>query len=321
MLGNTYVADYNNYSYYYYNYKTAAYQTPDYLFKLIVILGRLIGMQYTMFRGFLNATFLIILDHCVKEFSKKREHFFYLHYSIFVLFMDAIQLRFFYASTLVLFSVLLIERKSKLFKYLGFILLCSACFLHGGVILFLFSWVLSIHINIQKKHYNYILFLIIAILVIFVRTGLLSKIVAIFPFTHRVSKYLTSRARYGFLAMWILHITTYYCIKYLYYNKKLDKFGYKIYELVKIGFLFFPLYMANVNFYRHIRLLTIFLIIVGARQFGKNNPSLSCIIITKGRIIFNILLLNLTFFWLIYEVVFDKMISNILYPIFLLPYS
>lgn len=321
MLGNTYVADYNNYLYYYYNYRTAAYQTPDYLFKLFVVLGRLIGIKYAVFRGFLNAIFLMILDYCVKKFSQKNEHYFYLFYSIFVLFMDAIQLRFFYASTLVLLSVLLFQKKDKLFKYFGFILLCLACSLHGGVILFLFSWVLSIYINIQKKYYNYILFLIIAILVIFVRTGTLSKIVTILPFTHRVSKYLTSCARYGFLAMWILHFITYFCIRYLYSNTKLDKLGNKIYELIKIGFLFFPLYMANVNFYRHIRLLTIFLIIVGARQFGKNNSTLSEIIIIKGRIIYNVLLLNLTFVWLIYEVIFDKMISNILFPIFLLPYS
>jgi len=273
MGGNTNNPDTEIYNNIYYN---SEFFSKDMGFGLLVrVFHECIGVQFDVFKLIVSILGIFLIHLTAKKYVKNISCF-YILYFIYPFLMDVIQVRNFLAMSIFIYAVpwLTSNERKDIVKYV--IAIAIAATIQKTALVYL--PIIFIRKAYNKKHIKYIL-IILVVTSFFI--GINKNVVAVFSnilldnFADSligVSGFLEINTKYGWIIQWATQISNFALIswsrKLLANNrqlcdpsKKLLANSYeKTYKLIDIvywiniySFLFIPLYVVNINFYRIMR--------------------------------------------------------------------
>lgn len=312
LCGNKKIADYMNY---YISYNSPSLnELIEFGYGLLIQIGKSLSLDYSIFRMILNIFFLTILFLIVNK-NMKNPHLFFFFYSLFLIFMDAIQIRFFWSGCLILVGIHIYSIRSRWYILKIGLLLGWSILIHSGMISFflLFLFVLaSDNILIIKKYYKF-LGIIILLICFYFLNSIDFQDYSYWISQTRLRRYLYTRTGWGFIVPWSIQFVQFIRIRTIYIQK--NKFNYHnqkrteiLYKISFVAFLFLPLYLVNLNFYRVERVILFLFLYMGIAVYQQEK--------LKNRFLIVFFVLMECLIWLLYEIIFDNMTVNILVPLF-----
>lgn len=228
-------------------------------FVLLTKLFRNMNISFEAFVAIISFFCLVMTFTTIKLYTKNLNLVMGL-YMIYPFVIDAIQLRNFIATSIVIFSIRYLLRnnlKNKL-KYVFFIILA------GMMHQLFFFYLLFLLIDIKKRNTKIKVIvgssLLFSVLVFLNGNSipLLDQILPISPEKYR--RYFSTKLRYGFLINWSFNLLYLFLInlskKRVSQNKNeldvsnIERYITLVFWINVVTVVFFPLYMLNVNFYR-----------------------------------------------------------------------
>lgn len=314
LLGNERVADYGNYLASY----NSKVQNPDNFvevgYSFLTKIGQLFGLEYNQFRLLSSMFFLIILFRVLNK-KMYNPHMFYVFYCSFLLFMDAIQIRFFWASVLALWAFnIYVEKRDKLYIIKSSLLMISSMLIHSGAFLFcgpFFAIVVIDNISFFKKYYKQMI-VVALMLAFYILNNIDFHKYSYLIDQSRLRRYLYTKSGRGFIFPWLLQFIQFIRIVIIKKEEKIFEIRDKreidfLFKLSGIAFLYLPLYVINLNFYRCERTFFMFFLCYGVALTQKY--------IKKNRFLIYSLCFVECCIWLIYEIVFDQLVQNLFVPL------
>lgn len=325
LAGNTSNLDMGNYINYYNNSVTTKYnETIEVGYLFLQKVGNALGLDYTRFKLFSIIPCLILIHSTIKKFSTNY-HYVYFFYMLYVMFMDAVQIRNFMAISIVIYSIRFLMEfgKKNVLKYVISILIATS--IHTSS----FIYILLIFINGRMKK-TLIKIVVGATFVLCIITflndnqiPLINNILQVIDY-EKVNVYLSTSTRFGFLYPFFLHILNFIVILWarnimknfiLKHNKlngniKYMNFINLVFWINFLAFMFFPLYMMNLNFYRLTRnFIIINLIACSLVQHPLRRNLLKLIV-------FNFFVLFNTGVWFWFDIIMKDHVEDIVKVLF-----
>lgn len=300
-----------NYYYKYLNVKELSFADtyePGYL--LIQKISHYIGLDFVQFQILFSFISIMLISSVVQKFSYRAVYVFFLFYLSFFIFIDSVQIRSFYAFSLIVagFGYLFInESEPKRMRVI--LLFVLAISIHVSMIVFLPFIMLSMKDKKLVRNSSKIiaLFSIVFCMVIYFQSGILGLFKTIISLvtdnSERTSDYGTTSVRFGFIYPFMMH---FFSVITLFILKRLSfKYSYsqRICALIDIFLTFnlfalfcLPLYMFNLQFVRIARELLLvnfmfFSYLISEIRFNQRNGFYSLV----GAILLTILLFYYTF--------------------------
>lgn len=264
--GSTGSPDYYNYSSMYYG-REATYKSSEVLYYLVSDLFKGIGFSYVTFNAVLIGASLLALCHAASLLIGEKP-IFLLMYLIWPGLIDWVQVRNMLAMALLTWAVacLITDIKRGKFKFVilvaiaaGFQIIAIAYF----PIVMLQDIVPKYKHNRKSKRMILVGIAALAVLSAVPQSIFLSiaRMVTVIgrSFDGRLSYYLSSTVKYGYLMNWAIQIANYFFAKWarkIADKKQIDKnsINYKVIVIMEYinlyMFVFFPLYRLNTNFLR-----------------------------------------------------------------------
>ncbi|WP_171719803.1 EpsG family protein [Paenibacillus phytohabitans] len=321
VLGwNTGTLDNVNYIRHYTNISVGVYSSNKYEFMFVWLmeLGNKLGLDWFMFKLLIACACVPLVYNTINLFTKNLS-FVYFFYLLHAFFMDAEQFRNFIALSIFIFSIRFLLKKNKKSKFLYLMCVLLAASIHSSFILFLPLVILE-GVN-KNKFVKSIaaLSLILCILTFF--NG--NRIPVIDNFmenlvldSNNIERYLNSSTRFGFVIPFLLHILNFMTIymakkykdRFQIGNTRQNEYINLIFWTNVFMFVFFPLFMKSITFYRLTRDLSILNFIALSIVYDwlkKNNERKS---------IFNFVIFLNVFIWFTYDLLIRA--DEILIPIF-----
>lgn len=273
MFGfNTNSLDNINYIRHYNNISSGVYSSNPLEFGFIILmwLGNVLGLNWIGFKTIISLFCFILIYKFIKKYTNNLNLviFFYLLHNFF---MDAEQIRNFIALSIFIYSLKFLLVNNFKNNLIYSLLILIAATVHNSFIFYL----PLIFINIKKTKYLHIILVFSFILTsLTILNGneipLLEEILMNLPFdNYKIKAYLQKKTRYGFVIPFFLHIINFYLVFYvrkiifkINSNKsKLNKTEINYINLVYymnfIAFIYFPLYIQTINYYRLTRNFTL----------------------------------------------------------------
>lgn len=272
MGGNTNNPDTVIYNNIYYN---SEFFSKDFGFGFLVLFfNKYLGFNYNFFKLFTAIFGITLIQKTVKKYVKNKK-LFYILYFIYPFIMDIVQVRNFMAMSIFIFCVpYLSENDWKgTIKYTVGILIAAT--IQKTALVYLPLVFIN---NIEKKKYkkNSLLIIIGLCVVISLNKGLLFKLtnfllINVADTLTGVGKFLIRNTNWGWLIQWGTQIINFIFIawcKRVISSKKVEqnsvlfktcsyedakKFIICVYWINMYAFIFLPLYIVNINFYRIMR--------------------------------------------------------------------
>ncbi|MBB1363383.1 EpsG family protein [Shewanella sp. SR44-4] len=238
-------------------------------YAIIQKVGNYISLSYSEFRFTVSLISLFLINSFANKFSSKASYGFFLAYLSFYIFIDSEQFRSFFSFSVVLFGlgrILFDEKKINKVYFILSILLAST--IHISSLAFLPLYLITFK-NQRSINRLVAFFTVLTCMFIFVGGNNLAFIKSILltvtDGSDRVSQYGESRVRFGFLFPVSLHFLAlmflYFChCKLKMKNVSLVQLEGNLGDIRKlfkyivainlVSFLYFPLYMFNLQFFR-----------------------------------------------------------------------
>lgn len=154
-------------------------------------IGSILGLSYLEFKTILIVISTLIINKTIKYFARDDKYttFFWAVYLIFPALLDCIQIRFFVAETIVLYSLrfLISDKKRDIFKYIIFVLIAST--IHSSMLIYLIFLIYKV---LGKYENKYIIIISIVMLMFFAFKEQVIKICSIFINAERIQRYFYS---------------------------------------------------------------------------------------------------------------------------------
>lgn len=231
------------------------------IFIIIQLIGKFFGLNFYQFRFIVILICYWIIFSTAKKLSGNLNLMIAL-YLMYPIFLDISQFRnfigiavFIYASR---YLVCYDDAKSK-FKFI--ILMFIAALIHNSIIFY----VLFVFIRPIKKARTVKTLAIFGLLISVIAVAnnnklpFINDILLLFADNRKVVKYFSTTTRFGFLIPWFLHIMD-FCLIYwgrrLYYNRNDNEMTVQrrvinfCYYINVFLFLYFPVFICNIQFYR-----------------------------------------------------------------------
>lgn len=280
-------------------------------FYLLMKICAFFGLNYN---GFLLITTLIsfyFIDSTVSKYCHNR-HLVYSMYMIYPFFLDAVQIKHFLASSIIIYCVRYLEENSfkNNIKYVIFVLLAST--IHIASIFFL-----PVIFIIRKDIYTIFKYSILIVLAfIFLSNIGVIENVSKLIMGGRVDSYFDNRPRFGWILMYtnqLVNICIVFILKRKIYNLySLDSKEARIADIVcKINtylIILFPLYLINMVFDRILRMTMILTYILISITFFKSNINKKIIVL--GLLSFYLLIMFYIYVYPFRESVFYSILNN-----------
>jgi len=224
------------------------YITTEFLWVYLMKFSNILNLNYTHFLFIISLISFYNIIRTVRKYSKNLNLFFVL-YTIYPFFLNAVQIRFFFASSIAI--LILKYSKDKYYIFKSFITLLIASFIHYSFFILVPFLFLE---KINKKYYNRLILIISIVLFIsFINNSYLSILSRFFD-TQKIIFYLENKPSFlGFIFMVLIHFLS-FAIFFITYKKikfKVDKNIIEIfYKLNIYSFLLIPFYYINGNFMR-----------------------------------------------------------------------
>ena len=330
LLGVLMGANSSNPDYYVYkDYFDMVRSINDIGFMLMIRFFNLINVDYEYFRLMITILGLTSIHKTVKKFTTNYS-FFYLLYFVFPFFIDVVQIRNFFAYSIVLYATpYLIEgTKSGTKKYIALVLIASSIHL-TSIVYLIFAFMK----NIKKQNILRLLFYLVVFTIMAVTLyrplfiNLMDHVfVLIGRFDERIFYYDVVSTRYGFLFYWTVQFCYIWIIKILRSRMKninssgeMNSNHYKkniafidlVYWINIISLVFIPTYAVHslfFRFYRNLIPLNYLVIIPAVKQLKP--MSVKKIVIVLGIVLLSILLFYVDIYRPFYSVVIQKVFQN-----------
>lgn len=259
--GNTSNPDYEVYSQIYYSNANAITNNMEIGYISLIKTANFIGLSYEFFLLIISLFGFLLIHSTVKKYTENYNYI-YILYFIFPYFFDIVQIRNFLIMAIFIYSTKYIFSNSRI-KY------CIIILLAGLIHISAFLYLPMLLIQVKKK--NNLIRLIVFFSFIFSliiitnnkNIPLLNEIILLLKI-NKINYYLTTKTNYGFILFWILQILSFiviYISKRVYRKYESKEFISNnnrniinvIYWINIIAFIYFPIYLINVNFTRLMR--------------------------------------------------------------------
>lgn len=315
--GNILSADVSNYTSLYTIAPTKG-LSLEYGYTLLEKLGNSLGLEYPVFRLIFAIPPVVLLYYFVKMNIGTNAHLFIIFYLSYLVIMDAEQIRNFSAVTIILFSTLFYLDESKSKKYRIYSLLIAfllAFTLHVTIIFYI---LFLIYYSKNNKFWT-VFFLFNTFLIVVILLFNNNQIPYMENFINdiddwRLKKYLSSTTNFGFLVPIILSVFNTiwaFCLadkKELFSNKEKNFLEFTLFINI-VSFVFTPVYMMNINFYRLVRNLLYFNLVSLQLNVNSNEIGFS----RKMFLITISIIINMS--WFVYDFILTDHVDNVLIPI------
>jgi hypothetical protein len=235
---------------------------------LLQKLGYNLGFDFSEFKISITFISLLFMDVLVRKTTKNKVYFFYLMYLFFYIFIDTVQTRSFLSFSIVACGISFLFYSGIKYKkiiYIGFIFLAAS--IHISAIAYL-PFLLIDFKNEKLLIRAVVLITTFSCLLILMSGTDLGAFKVLIQYvtdnSNRVEHYGNNKVKLGFLYPIVMHFISlffiYLCMSELYkYNDKEERHTSSeflvytanlMYKINMIAFLFFPLYMFNMQFIR-----------------------------------------------------------------------
>lgn len=318
LIGDPSIADYSNYRQNYYNPVDVHFYISDPLYKLLVYVSNQIGLTYEMFRILLCMGGLLLVVYSLYD-MRCNFHYFYACYLSMSVFMDMIQIRNFISFSIMIFSMRYLLCKDKKSNCKWVIGMTVAYLMHSMSILYIAIGIMLKFFGKYEKYIKYIMLILLGITLVLANGTSFNYIITHIPFISAttIRRYLSTRTRFGFLIPMIFQSINYWYMSVCYQMKRKNNLNDEKNELIKklyiisiLGFIYVPLYVININFYRYIRGMILLGILATSKVQDDYQVKSKKRIEIAGIMFFNICV------WLLYEIIFNNLLDVGIIPIF-----
>jgi hypothetical protein len=240
------------------------FSSPQIGYTILMKIGHFFNLDFFYFRFLIIGICLfLIYFFFINRYSKNYNHILLL-YMIYPMIIDSEHFRNFIALAILLAGIRFLENNSFKNKLIFFIIIIISSSIHFTFILYSFLLLAN------KKNSNKIpkvlaIGVIILCVIVFINNNQIPFLMPLLSFisNEKIIRYLTSRTNYGFLIPFTLYIINFIMI---FWSRKIVIKNYKnsvksdsmsdlgfiniVYSINIIGFIFFPLYMLSITFYR-----------------------------------------------------------------------
>lgn len=281
---------------------------------LLMKLGLLITNDFYIFR---SVVIFILLLFTFKQIIKKSNnfHLIFSFLSVYLIILNAEQFRYFIGSSFFWIGLLgtINFTSYKFYIRLNITVILAALF-HISFLLYL---ILNLYFLHKFKFFKtiMILFIIFNVFLIYALPFYSNFLEYIFNFFgYGINSYLYTRTNFGFFIPVILHLFSLFILIFLSPRHKFLPFSEKLkYNLILdinyLSFLFYPLFLYQIHFYRYIRTIQL------PNYFIYSNN-----VIMEKRNLFRITQLLLIFFnlsiWILFDLVIKTKPEAVLIPFF-----
>lgn len=280
---NTYNVDMDNYKNVFYNIEL---YDIDYGFKILCLILKNFGADYKLLVLIIATFSLFIILTVIKKYTKNVT-FVLLLYLVFPFFLDIIQIRNTLAMAISIYAMTFLIDKVAHYRIKYIVLILIASSIHISAI----SYLIFLLCDLPKKWFNFIVYISLSFsaLIVFM-PSILIRFTSIIP---KLSYYMISTANTQFITkilfmfiLLFLNLILEFKISSSTSNNRLFNFLYKIRFLI---FVFYPLLLYDVDFFRIIRNIYLLYYILIANYYDIGNYK---IISTKNNLIIIILLVG-----------------------------
>lgn len=318
--GNIASADVSNYISLYFQSVNKEYSL-EFGYTFLEKLGNNVGFEYAIFRLLIAIPPVILLYFFLEKVVGKNEnkHLFLLFYMSYLLIMDAEQIRNFIATTFVLNGLALAIKTnlSRFRKKLSLLFSFGIAFSVHVTSVFYMIFVTYFFKKRKNWLYSLLFFSILFTVVLILNNNQLPYLEIIIKKIDdaRLYKYLSSLTNWGYLVPVFLSIIDLF---WAYIMKKINDstteiLDNNIYEfnvyINLLSFIFIPVYMMNINFYRLVRNLLYFNF--ACAQLIWNNKKIS----SANKLLSLVMGIVVVFVWFYYDFIFTDHIENVFKPI------
>ncbi len=316
LIGNKNVADYINYESMYtksviHLNDLSAWGIVERGYKVLEAIFLKIGMGYNQFRTVMVIISLLIF-HTIVENVTENPHTVYFLYGIFLVFMDAIQIRFFYASILIMVAYYFYTSNMKGRIWKATVSIATSVLIQSATVMYVVAFGILKLFRIFRKHYKIIIVLMAIIGVAVIREIDFTRYSS-FIVKSKLRRYAYTRTNLGFLFAWIIQAIQ--LIRVVCVKKRAnivnadDTKVFECFERLTYGSLIFlPVYIINLNFYRYLRGMFFLYIVFVTGILQRSEMKLKWIVYSMTIIE--------CIGWFLYELLFDRFSINVLVPIF-----
>jgi hypothetical protein len=211
------------------------------------------GLDYASFKLIVIIISLVIIYKAINSFlySKSGIPFFWSCFLIFPLFLDLVQVRFFFAESILLFGFQYLLKNNKTGKWKFILLVLLASSIHSSIFFFLI-FILIPYVDKFKKKMPFLVSILC--IISFYAPSIAVSLATKFINVNRIERYFFSSDRTGFLGI-ITAILTLYC--FLFITKKIrdseiiDKnFGDFLYKSNLLMWFLLPIVFFDPNIFR-----------------------------------------------------------------------
>jgi hypothetical protein len=265
--GYTGIMDSNDYSNYKIRYDKIGSENllydPQIGYTILMKIGHFFNLDFFYFRFLIIGICLFLIYFFFINRYSKNYNYILLLYMIYPMIIDSEHFRNFIALAILLLGIRFLENNSFKNKLIFFIIIIISSSIHFAFILYLFL-LLGNKKNSNKIPKVIAIVAIILSVIVFInnnRVPFLMPLLSIIG-NEKLIRYLTSRTNYGFLIPFMLYIINFIMI---FWSRQIVVKNYKnsdksnsndlgfinlVYSINIIGFIFFPLYMLSITFYR-----------------------------------------------------------------------
>lgn len=242
-----------------------------------------LGLSYNMFLIIISLISLVLFTSTIKKITNNYT-FVILCYSIFPFVYDAIQIRFFFAYSIIVYALnyILFQEKKNIFKYILFVLFAST--IHTASIFYLIFLLTSFKFKKIIK-ISFIISIMLTFISLVTNINVVEFLFSIFKY-NEFEKYTNSMLSYQVsvytsLFVMILMIFFLLLVRYIWKNNY-SFMTEKIYQINLILAVLYPLTLISLDFerlFRPILIINYALIAANRVVFGKKYLMIVCCII------------------------------------------
>ena len=303
-VGNGDTSDFRGYAIQYYgiNIDSARDFGFYYLFYATQMVGNFLSLTYYQWWGIMTALSLIAIARACKHFDYN-VHSFLVYFMVYYIFVFYPGLKFYYGFCSFFYAISFLCRNQKYDKEKFLIFLLIAGGMHVLYYAFIIFLLVDLRILSPKKIFIITFFTVVVILLIgknvFINSiiPIIGQIINSFD-SENLNNYLSFRTNFGFVIPIVLHL---FCLFYMrqclaFMTPNSYSMIYRLYEIILLCTLFYPLYLLALTFMRFLTAMTLLMLVasskclIGVDGHGKINIMLSSIPLLSGYVVYNIFL-------------------------------
>lgn len=294
----------------------------EYIYILLEKLGNFFNLNFYTFRLLLTFLFTTLIFSTIDRYSQNK-FFVYFFLLTYIVFIDAIQFRNYIAFSLIVYAFRFLSQKDNLWqlKYIFFVLLASG--IHISSIIYLL--LLLVNTNNKEKLIRTLVILTFVLTLFTIlndnQIPFINTLVSLFSRNDKITDYLSTTTRLGFLLPLALHLLNIFSIhltrNIVEFNPNTNMSDSKNLHIIKliywinvVSLVFIPLYITNVNFYRLSRNYIILNLIANSIALESLNKNII------KQIFFTVFILVVMMAWYYFDFVYGNPSGDIISNLF-----